>query len=1043
MGSKTSIIAMSLVVLAWGVAVSAGAEAQGKTESPSVLLEKGIFAEETRGDLDAAMKSYKQIIDNAKANRRYVAEAQYRLGNCYLKQNKPQDALRAFNRVISKFPKQKKLVASATKRRAETFKKLGHADVAEIVNKVVVTISTCAEGDPRITKALASLEGLDEQAVVSMVASHLDSEEATVRRSAIYVLWKGPFEGISSADDELLKLCSHSEYFTRGMAALALGERKVEAAFETIAKMTLEDSSGYARRCAAYALGTMGKPEGIPILEKAIKDKDELVRNNAEHALKLLKPAATKDRLPFEVMAYIVDTHMIAHGEAAEKGLHVNSHIYGTDDKGNFGSGGLLMYKNTTGEPINEPIPLGNFSYSNLELIDEQGAIQQVRMIERPTRRRGKYRMLWTPDKPIPAGANRVLGWRRADRKLLKVADGYRLKMNNHFGSPVLENFFLVLPPNVEIVKPSRSFKSRTRIANMDVYLWQREVPANTTNQVTMILKTTDTRLTEISYDDGKSAGKHSIAGSGHGVKFDAPGTGYELTSVSIYGSRYGYSKPPAENFTVWICDGNFKVLVKHEFPYSTFKRGEAKWVRLPISPILVPREFAVVVGFNPGRTKGVYVHYDADRSGRSYTGLPDRGLNGSGWGDWMIRATLKATAPSVASRKVLLPDVDESKVMLDLASGRLVPVPDVDKSKIIAAIEELGRGDLVYEKLREKHRLTFVRSAKSDKKLPLLPQFAIPYDIISPPWPYKFQVTTKEGNKYDVSILKADEKGCEIEYSPVAEQKPTAHVKVSYRRAALADWVADRRTAENASSTARRFFMHLAAGEVDDAYKMTTEQYRQHHKGLAKLPERIDLSNVKLDQVLFAIEAACVVTSEMPAKAGDKKVAIGLGLIRHGRTWLIRDIDALPHEKAKTKFVEGFKQAFPKHKDAKAGLKKARRADKEMVASVAVAESWLKTVDEGKYEASWNDAAVYFKAAVTAEQWDSSLSAVRTPLGAVKSRKRISATYTTSIPGAPDGEYVVIQYKTQFENKKDAVETVTPMKDKDGVWRVSGYYVK
>ena len=48
-----------------------------------------------------------------------------------------------------------------------------------------------------------------------------------------------------------------------------------------------------------------------------------------------------------------------------------------------------------------------------------------------------------------------------------------------------------------------------------------------------------------------------------------------------------------------------------------------------------------------------------------------------------------------------------------------------------------------------------------------------------------------------------------------------------------------------------------------------------------------------------------------------------------------------------------------------------------------------------------------------------------------------------TSLPGAPDGEYVVIQFDTSFTNKKVAVETVTPMKDEDGIWRVSGYYVK
>jgi ribosomal protein S17E len=42
-----------------------------------------------------------------------------------------------------------------------------------------------------------------------------------------------------------------------------------------------------------------------------------------------------------------------------------------------------------------------------------------------------------------------------------------------------------------------------------------------------------------------------------------------------------------------------------------------------------------------------------------------------------------------------------------------------------------------------------------------------------------------------------------------------------------------------------------------------------------------------------------------------------------------------------------------------------------------------------------------------------------------------------------PDGKYVVIKYDTSFENKKSAVETVTPMLDKDGKWRVAGYFIK
>lgn len=98
---------------------------------------------------------------------------------------------------------------------------------------------------------------------------------------------------------------------------------------------------------------------------------------------------------------------------------------------------------------------------------------------------------------------------------------------------------------------------------------------------------------------------------------------------------------------------------------------------------------------------------------------------------------------------------------------------------------------------------------------------------------------------------------------------------------------------------------------------------------------------------------------------------------------------------------------------------------------------------DVGKYAESWKEAAEYFKAAVKQEQWEQMLPAVRKPLGKMVSRNLKTATYRTALPGAPDGEYVIIEFQTSFENKKSAIETVTPMLEKDGKWRVSGYFIK
>jgi hypothetical protein len=106
-------------------------------------------------------------------------------------------------------------------------------------------------------------------------------------------------------------------------------------------------------------------------------------------------------------------------------------------------------------------------------------------------------------------------------------------------------------------------------------------------------------------------------------------------------------------------------------------------------------------------------------------------------------------------------------------------------------------------------------------------------------------------------------------------------------------------------------------------------------------------------------------------------------------------------------------------------------------------AEQWLALVDAGYYGESWDAAAQYFKNAVPKDHWEHSLNAVRKPLGNLVTRKLTSAKYATSLPGAPDGEYVVLQFETAFQNKMSAIETVTPMLDKDGKWRVSGYYIK
>jgi len=104
-GMKTTILICIAVLLA--------VFAQAASESPSELLEKGIYNQETKGDLDSAIAIYQQLIAEASANRSLAAEAQYRLGQCYLKKGRTADANAAFEKLIHDFPNEKELVAKA------------------------------------------------------------------------------------------------------------------------------------------------------------------------------------------------------------------------------------------------------------------------------------------------------------------------------------------------------------------------------------------------------------------------------------------------------------------------------------------------------------------------------------------------------------------------------------------------------------------------------------------------------------------------------------------------------------------------------------------------------------------------------------------------------------------------------------------------------------------------------------------------------------------------------------------------------------------
>ena len=112
-----------------------------------------------------------------------------------------------------------------------------------------------------------------------------------------------------------------------------------------------------------------------------------------------------------------------------------------------------------------------------------------------------------------------------------------------------------------------------------------------------------------------------------------------------------------------------------------------------------------------------------------------------------------------------------------------------------------------------------------------------------------------------------------------------------------------------------------------------------------------------------------------------------------------------------------------------------------ESAGSIA-AKEWLKIVDVGEYVESWQKSDAFFKSQLTQTGWSVALTGVRTPLGQVRSRSELVAKEYSSLPGVPDGEYLVIQFQTEFQNKKLATETLTLSKS-SGDWLPVGYFIK
>lgn len=118
-------------------------------------------------------------------------------------------------------------------------------------------------------------------------------------------------------------------------------------------------------------------------------------------------------------------------------------------------------------------------------------------------------------------------------------------------------------------------------------------------------------------------------------------------------------------------------------------------------------------------------------------------------------------------------------------------------------------------------------------------------------------------------------------------------------------------------------------------------------------------------------------------------------------------------------------------------------KLDADLKASADAAAAWLQFVDNGQFSQSWNSGSKTFQLTIKQGEWDKAMEKLRRPLGNLVKRDLIEQRTAKNPKGLPEGEYMVLFYKSSFSNRPEANELITMVRESDGKWRVLTYHAR
>jgi len=473
--AKSSV--MCLLVVAMGIVPAA------KAESPSVLLQKGLYAEEIEGDLDSAIEIYQKVVTEAKEFEQAAGQAVYRIGVCYAKKGEQAKAGEYFGKVISEHSKQGGLVAKAREQLAKLgISQAGSADLIgdkgdlyeQLPLEVVRFIgykygSICAEAGTKslycnshiyyVRSDFVLLKGgmgyrrnSSDQALSSRIRlggtsnpkqTHYDiggREMNTemvpdeVREGFYHIYWT-PSEPLPPGQMFYYGWCIEGSKKLlpapgAGQHRLTMqnqfGDRVLEVFFVVVPTGTeiVSTTEEYTAKDSVGGFDVYSFPKEVP--------------ENVNHQVEVIlagpktveSPGLTEgkanvyEQLPSDVVGHIGRKYGSICAEAGAKELYSNSHIYLVTPDLMLVTGGMGYYHNTSSEAAGGRIHLSGTSDPDQSFYDVAGRKMKT-AISGDSLRANFYHIYWTPSEPIPPGQMFRYGWSSDDaRELKRAADG-------------------------------------------------------------------------------------------------------------------------------------------------------------------------------------------------------------------------------------------------------------------------------------------------------------------------------------------------------------------------------------------------------------------------------------------------------------------------------------------------------------------------------------------------------------------------------------------------------------------------------------------